>query len=79
MEIRLSTTDTYEFATRHESDSSGNDKKMDMFNNAVGRQIGRNNTGLSNATTRVRGACRNAQRRGDLQIMKYGVLYRSNS
>ncbi|MEU6930093.1 DNRLRE domain-containing protein [Streptomyces sp. NPDC046374] len=79
MEIRLSTTDTYEFATRHESDSSGVDKQMDMYNNAVGRQIGRNYTGVYGATTKVRDACRNAQRRGDLRIMKYGVLYRSNS
>ncbi|MFJ8658479.1 DNRLRE domain-containing protein [Streptomyces sp. NPDC093795] len=79
MEIRMSTDDTYEFATRHESDSSGNDKKMDMFNNAVGRQIGRRYTGVVDSNTKVRDGCRNAQKRGDLQIMKYGVLFRSNS
>ncbi|MGW4698955.1 DNRLRE domain-containing protein [Streptomyces sp. NPDC004285] len=79
MEIRLSTNDTYEFATRHESDSSGVDRQMDMYNNSVGRQIGRNYTGVYMATTKVRDACRNAQKRGSLKIMKYGVLYWSNS
>ncbi|MER7759677.1 DNRLRE domain-containing protein [Streptomyces sp. NPDC097619] len=78
MELRLSTDDTYEFATRHESDSSGKDKDMDMRNNSIGRGIGRSKTNQANANTKVRDACRAAQRNGGLWIIKSGKLVKSN-
>ncbi|MEU4268207.1 DNRLRE domain-containing protein [Streptomyces sp. NPDC026092] len=78
MEIRLSTDDTYEFATRHESDSSGKDREMDMKNNSVGRGIGRSKTGQQNAVTKARDACRAAQRNGSLWILRSGSLVKSN-
>ncbi|MGW0703451.1 DNRLRE domain-containing protein [Streptomyces sp. NPDC002867] len=78
MEIRLSTTDAYEFATRHESTSSGVDKQMDLKNNAIGREIGRKRTGQNSAGTRARDDCRSAQRNGKLWIIKSGRLVRSN-
>ncbi|MFD5574563.1 DUF6973 domain-containing protein [Streptomyces cadmiisoli] len=79
MEIRLSTDDAYQFATRHESDSRGVDKEMDMRNNSIGRGIGRSKTGQSSATTKVRDACRSAQRQGKLWITRNGSLVRSSS
>ncbi|MFE1906336.1 DNRLRE domain-containing protein [Streptomyces gardneri] len=78
MEIRLSTTDAYEFATRHESTSSGVDKQMDLKNNAIGREIGRKRTGQTNAGIRARDDCRSAQRNGKLWIIRSGKLVRSN-
>ncbi|WP_436847042.1 DUF6973 domain-containing protein [Streptomyces atratus] len=45
MEIRISTEDAYQFATRHESDSTGKDREMDLKNNSIGRGIGRSKTG----------------------------------
>ncbi|MFF4169850.1 DNRLRE domain-containing protein [Streptomyces sp. NPDC001744] len=79
MEIRLSTKDAYEFATRHESTSKGVDKQMDLKNNAIGREIGRKRTGQTSAGIRARDDCRSAQRNGKLWIIKSGRLVRSNS
>lgn len=78
MEIRLSTTDAHELATRNESTSSGVDKQTDLKNNATGREIGRKRTGQNSAGTRARDDCRSAQRNGKLWIIKSGRLVRSN-
>ncbi|GEC06572.1 hypothetical protein SSP24_42270 [Streptomyces spinoverrucosus] len=79
MEIRLSTKDAYEIATRHESTSRGVDKEMDLRNNSIGRGIGRSKTGQTSAGIRSRDACRNAQKNGSLWIIKSGRLVRSNT
>ncbi|WP_413753375.1 hypothetical protein NRF20_26230 [Streptomyces sp. R-74717] len=68
-----------EIATRHESTSRGNDKEMDLRNNSIGRQIGRDNTGKSSAGIRSRDACKNGTSRGKLWITKSGKLVRSNA
>ena len=47
MELHISHTSAYEFATRHESESSGNDKAMDLFNNKFGRSVGRSKESTS--------------------------------
>lgn len=78
MEIRLSTKDAYEIATRHESKSKGVDKTMDLRNNSIGRGIGRKNDGKTSAGTRSKKACVNAQKNGSLWIIKSGSLVRSN-
>ncbi|MDT0393020.1 hypothetical protein RM641_36985 [Streptomyces sp. DSM 41921] len=78
MEIRLSTTGAYEFATRHESTSSGVDKQMDLKNSAIGREIGRKRTGQNSAGTKARDDCRSAERNGKLWIIKSGKLVRSS-
>ncbi|WP_425575397.1 DUF6973 domain-containing protein [Streptomyces lavendulocolor] len=78
MEIRLSTTDARELATRNESTSSGVDKQIDLKNNATGREIGRKRTGQT-APGRGRGTmCRSARRNGKLWIIKSSRLMRSN-
>ncbi|MFE7043337.1 hypothetical protein ACFU9X_29005 [Streptomyces atratus] len=79
MEIRLSTKDAYEIATRHESTSRGNGKEMDQRNSSIGRQLGRDNTGKASAGIRSRDACKNGTSRGKLWITKSGKLVRSNA
>ncbi|SPF04352.1 Cell wall-associated polypeptide CWBP200 [Streptomyces sp. MA5143a] len=78
MEIRLSTKDAYEIATRHESKSEGNDQTMDLRNNSIGRGIGRKNDGKTSAGIRSKKACLNAQKNGSLWIIKSGNLVRSD-
>ncbi|MGW4376749.1 DNRLRE domain-containing protein [Streptomyces albidoflavus] len=78
MEIRLSTEDAYQIATRHESTSKGNDKEMDLRNNSHGRVIGRKVTGKSSAGKRAKDTCYSYQKKGKLWIIKNKKLVKSD-
>lgn len=82
MEIYIDHETAYEVATRHESQSRGNDKEMDLRNNKKGRAIGRYyNERHSNgeASKKARSSCKSNLSRGNLWIVKSGRLVRSNA
>ncbi|MCX4531652.1 DNRLRE domain-containing protein [Streptomyces sp. NBC_01669] len=82
MEIFIDHETAYEVATRHESESRGNDKEMDLRNNKIGRAIGRNyksNNSKATAASKSRGACKSYVSKGKLWIIKSGKLVRSNA
>ncbi|MFG3504790.1 hypothetical protein ACGF5F_04665 [Streptomyces sp. NPDC047821] len=58
--------------TRHESESRGVDKERDPRDNSIGRQTGRDKTGVTSAGIRSRDARKNATTRGNLWIIQSG-------
>ncbi|WP_344367008.1 DNRLRE domain-containing protein [Streptomyces gobitricini] len=79
MEIYIDHETAYEVATRHESESRGIDKTMDLNNNKKGREIGRYYKGKKNAGASARSSCKSAVSTGKLWIIKSGRLVRSNA
>ncbi|MEV5682855.1 DNRLRE domain-containing protein [Streptomyces sp. NPDC052164] len=82
MEIFVDHETAYEVATRHESQSKGNDKEMDLRNNKIGRAIGRSyksNNPKAKASSKSRSACKSYVSKGKLWIIKNKKLVRSNA
>lgn len=83
MEIYVDHETAYEVATRHESQSRGADKEMDLKNNKKGRAIGRyykdKHDRKYEALKSSRTSCRKHVSDGNLWIIKSGRLVRSNA
>ncbi|HEY8979692.1 MAG TPA: DNRLRE domain-containing protein [Streptomyces sp.] len=82
MEVFIDHETAYEVATRHESQSKGVDKEMDLRNNAEGREIGRYykaRYSKAEAHKRTRSSCQNHVSKGWLWIIKNNRLVRSNA
>ncbi|MEU6374259.1 DNRLRE domain-containing protein [Streptomyces sp. NPDC046909] len=83
MEIYVDHETAYEVATRHESESRGVDKEMDLKNNKKGREIGRHYKAKysykADASKAARGSCKKHVSDGKLWIIKSGRLVRSNA
>lgn len=79
MEINIDHDTAYEVATRHESESRGVDKEMDLRNNKIGRKIGRDYRGKSRANHKARDKCISSTKNGKLWIIKSKKLVRSNA
>lgn len=79
MEINIDHDTAYEVATRHESESRGVDKEMDLRNNKIGRKIGRDYRGKSKANHKARDKCISYTKNGKLWIIKSKKLVRSNA
>ncbi|MGX1887646.1 DNRLRE domain-containing protein [Streptomyces sp. NPDC055287] len=79
MEIHTNHETAYEVATRHESQSRGDDKTMDLRNNKKGREIGRYYEGKRSASTKAKSSCKSAVSNRKLWKIKSGNLVRSNA
>lgn len=69
-------------ATRHESQSRGVDKEMDLKNNKKGREIGRYckaRYSKAEAWKKTRSSCKSHVTKGKLWIIKSGRLVKSNA
>ncbi|MEF9907136.1 DNRLRE domain-containing protein [Streptomyces sp. P9-A2] len=79
MEINIDHETAYEVATRHESESRGVDKEMDLRNNKIGRKIGRDYRGKSKSNHKARDKCISYVKNGKLWIIKSKKLVKSNA
>jgi hypothetical protein len=82
MEVFVDHETAYEVATRHESQSRGVDKEMDLKNNKKGREIGRYykaRYSKAEAYKKTRSSCKSHVSKGKLWIIKSGNLVRSNA
>ncbi|MER5901265.1 DNRLRE domain-containing protein [Streptomyces mirabilis] len=82
MEVFVDHETAYEVATRHESQSRGVDKEMDLKNNKKGREIGRYykaRYSKAEAYKKTRSSCKSHVSKGKLWIIKNGNLVRSNA
>ncbi|MGY3204692.1 DUF6973 domain-containing protein [Streptomyces sp. TE5632] len=79
MEINIDHETAYEVATRHESESRGVDKEMDLRNNKIGRKIGRDYRGKSKSNPKARDQCISYVKNGKLWIIKSKKLVKSNA
>ncbi|MFD8914759.1 DNRLRE domain-containing protein [Streptomyces sp. NPDC059575] len=79
MEINIDHETAYEVATRHESESRGVDKEMDLRNNKIGRKIGRDYRGKSRSNYNARDKCISYVKKGSLWKIKSGKLVKSNA
>lgn len=82
MEVFIDHETAYEVATRHESQSRGVDKEMDLKNNKKGREIGRYykaRYSKGEAWQKTRSSCKSHVSKGKLWIIKNGRLVRSNA
>ncbi|MFJ3222236.1 DNRLRE domain-containing protein [Streptomyces sp. NPDC086783] len=79
MEIKSNHETAYEVATRHESQSRGIDKTMDLNNNKKGREIGRYYEDAYHSVEKSKSSCKSAVSTGKLWKIKNGNLVRSNA
>ncbi|MEU1223851.1 DNRLRE domain-containing protein [Streptomyces microflavus] len=79
MEINIDHDTAYEVATRHESESRGVDKEMDLRNNKIGRKIGRDYRGKSKSNHKARDKCISYTKNGKLWTIKNKKLVKSNA
>ncbi|WP_405988023.1 DNRLRE domain-containing protein [Streptomyces sp. NBC_00986] len=82
MEVFVDHETAYEVATRHESQSSGVDKEMDLKNNKKGREIGRYykaRYSKAEAWKKTRSSCKSHVSKGKLWIIRSGRLVKSNA
>ncbi|MEV7296667.1 DNRLRE domain-containing protein [Streptomyces microflavus] len=79
MEINIDHDTAYEVATRHESESRGVDKEMDLRNNKIGRKIGRDYRGKSKSNHKARDKCISYAKNGKLWTIKNKKLVKSNA
>lgn len=79
MEIDIDHETAYEVATRHEPESRGVDKKMDLRNDKIGRKIGRDHRGKSKSNHKARDKHISYVTNGKLWIIKSKKLVKSNA
>ncbi|MFE9849509.1 DNRLRE domain-containing protein [Streptomyces sp. NPDC005576] len=82
MEVFVDHETAFEVATRHESQSKGVDKEMDLRNNKKGREIGRYykaHYSKAEAWKKTRSSCKSHVTKGKLWIIKSGRLVKSNA